>query len=742
MKNKQTERASHPFRPAALSLALIGIGMAAPVPDSLAQGELDEIIVTAQRREENLQDVPISVVAFSGDALARSGVESTMGMPELVPSVQVARSGPSATFFIRGVGNTSAGTGEQGTNAFYVDGVYIADLKQTAMKFNNIERIEVLKGPQGTLFGRNSSGGLVNVITHDPGDDLTAKVNLGFADYDTYSGQAYLAGPVSETVSADIALTATDQQDGWGRDLVTGKDVSEGWDWGIRSKWVWRPSDTIKVSLAGDYNKSSDTFGSSFRLAPGSVGRLGDLPPDDVYDTDSGEEQFIDLESYGVHLTAEFDLDWATLTSITGFRELQNESALDSDMTPPAVAYIEVNDTEQSLQQELRLASHSDGALNWQVGLFLLSVEAELDPQRHTGLAFQLNPNGDGEYDVISSLDTVSYAAFGELSWDLTSTTQLTAGLRYTRDELDFDGSQLPINASTAIPRSVDESSTETEPTYRLVLRQDITEDMNVYVSYNRGFKSGTYSMSSIFVDPVEPQTIDAYELGLKSQLLENRLRLNLAAYHYDIDDYQVRSATADTPSPILLNATQVDIDGLEVEFELLATDNFRLFGSATWLDAQFDDFRYAPFSYPSPAVCTPDGPGPGMSTGDPLGGNTVCIGDASGNDAPIAPEFAGSLGAMYTLLLGSAGAMDFALNYSYNDGYYFEPDNRLSQSSFGLLNASISYRPSPNWSVEIWGRNLEDEEYFAQKLAVSSLGDNAVPLPPRTYGINLRYEY
>ncbi len=730
------------FRPSALPLAAVALGLAAPAPLSLAQGALEEIIVTAQRRQETLRDVPISVASFSADALASSGVSSTMGLPELVPSVQVARSGPSATFFMRGVGNTSGGTGEQGTNAFYVDGVYIADLKQTAMKFNNIERIEVLKGPQGTLFGRNSSGGLVNVITHEPDDTVRAKANMGIANYDTYSAQAYVGGPLTEDLSADIALTYTDQQEGWGKNRFTGEEINEGWDWGVRSKWVWRPGERTKVILAGDYARSSDTIGTAFRLPPGSVGRLGDLPPDRIHDTDTPEDQFIELRSWGLNLTAEFDLDWATLTSITGTRKLKNDSALDSDMTPPEIAYIEVHDKEQSYQQELRLASNSDGPLGWQAGLFLLRVEAELQPQTHTGLAFQLNPNGDGEYDVFSTLDTTSYAAFGELSWELTPTTLLIAGLRYTRDELDFEGAQLPINDSAAVPRFVDESNTETEPTWRLVVRQDLTDKINAYLSYNRGFKAGTYSMSSIFVDPVEPQTVDAYELGLKSLLLDDKLRLNLAAYHYDISDYQVRSATATTPSPILLNAAEVDIDGIEVEFEVLATENFRVYGSATWLDAEFDEFPFAPFSYQSPAVCTPGGSQPGMSTGAPTGGSTVCIGDAAGNDTPVAPDFAGTLGALYTMQLGGAGEIDFAVNYSYNDGYFFEPDNRLDQPSFSVLNASLVYRPAPHWSVELWGRNLEDETYFVQKIAVSSLGDNGVAAAPRTYGINFRYDY
>lgn len=750
MKQKNGKGLTRVFHAAAvLPTAVLGVGLGAAAPPAHAQGALEEVIVTAQRREESLQDVPISVAAFSQEALERSGVNATIGLPQLVPSVQLVRSGPSAMFFVRGVGNSSGGTGEEGTNAFYVDGVFLPDVKQTALKFNNIERIEVLKGPQGTLFGRNSSGGLVNVITHEPGEKVEAKLNLGVANYETYTSQAYLAGPLADTLSADIALTGTDQGEGWGKDQITADDVGSGWDWGLRSKWVWRPGDRTKITVAGEYAESSDDFTTAFRLAPGSLGIFGTLPPADPYDTNTPEDQFTDMESWGLTLTAEFDLDWATLTSITGARKNENHSGFDADTGPAQLggrdlAYIEVEDSAQSLQEELRLASNSDGRLSWQTGLFFLSTEAELDPQTSTGFAFVSNPDprAGGENSVFSTLDTTSYAAFGEVSYDLTASTILTAGVRYTHDKLEFEAEQVPIGANPRPPLFVDDSVTTEEPTYRLALQQDISEDLGFYASYNRGFKSGTYSMSSILVEPVEPQKIDAYEVGMKSQLLDNRLRLNLAAFRYEIDEYQVRSATGASPTAILLNAAEVEIDGLELEFEAAPVDNLRLFGAVTWLDAEFSDFPFAPFTYPRPAVCTPGGPAPGMSTGAPTGGLTTCIGSAKGNDTPLAPEYAGNLGATYTLAMGSAGEMEFSVLYTYNDGYYFEADNRLEQPDFSTVNASISYRPTPNWAVELWGRNLDDETYYVQKLALSSLGDNGIPAAPRTYGLNLKYTY
>jgi iron complex outermembrane receptor protein len=733
---------------AMLPVATLGLGVAAPFPLANAQSALEEVVVTAQRREENMQQVPIAVAAFSQQALESTGVNATIALPVLVPSVQLVRSGPSAMFYVRGVGNSSGGTGEEGTNAFYVDGVFLPDVKQSAFKFNNIERIEVLKGPQGTLFGRNSSGGLINVITHEPGREFMAKLSVGAANYDTYTGQAYVAGPLTDTLSADVALTLTDQRDGWGDNRTTGRDVGKGWDHGIRSKWVLLPNDSTKITVAGEYAKSSDDFTTAFRLAPGAVGMLGALALDDPFDTNTPDQQFTDQHSWGMTLTAEFDLRNMTLTSITATRENRNHSAFDADTGPLTLmgmdlGYIELEDSSQSFQQEFRLASNSDSALSWQTGLFLLHTKAELDPQMHTGFAFFANPDpvSGGEHRVFSTLTTNSYALFGELSYALTPRTTLTAGARYTRDELDFDGTQQPVGANPRPAFSVDNKITEGEPTYRIALRYDITDNANLYASYNRGFKSGTYSMSSILVPAVEPQTIDAFEVGVKSQLLDDRLRLNLAAFYYDISDYQARSASGTSPTAVLLNAAEVDIEGVEAEFELAATDNLRIFGSATWLDAEFAEFDYAPFSYPRPAVCTPGGAAPGVTTGAPTGGALTCIGSAAGNSTPLAPEFAANLGISYALHLQSVGVVDLSVVYSYNDGYYFEPDNRLEQPAFSVLNASATYRPTEQWALELWGRNLENETYFVAKQA-TSLADYGVPAAPRTYGVNVKYTY
>ncbi len=285
------------------------------------------------------------------------------------------------------------------------------------------------------------------------------------------------------------------------------------------------------------------------------------------------------------------------------------------------------------------------------------------------------------------------------------------------------------------------DSVTDDELTWRLALRHDLTDDVNIYASYNRGFKSGVYALNAYPWDPVAPQTIDAYEIGLKSELFDRRLRLNVAAFYYEIDDYQVRAATGVGAQSQLLNAASVEVEGLEIEFEAVPVDGLTLFGSGTFLKSEFSSFPFAPHSYLNPAVCTPGGSAPGMSTGAPTGGATTCIGDASGNDTPLAPRFAGTLGGSYLMPVGPTGELRLSAMYSYNDGYYFEIDNRLKQPSFGVLNASVAYHPSQSWGVEFWARNLTDKRYYVQKLG-SALADLAVQAAPRTYGVNIHFSY
>lgn len=699
---------------------------------------LEEVTVTAQRRAESLQDVPISVTSLSADSLSSIGISGTVDLSQAVPSVQMIQTGPVPQFFVRGVGNSSAGTGEEGANAFYVDGVYISDMKQSALRFNNIERVEVLKGPQGTLFGRNSSGGLVHVITREPGQDVEAEIKVGAGNYSTYRSQVYLAAPLAENLSADIAFTSTDQQDGWGTNLTTGKDVAKAWDWGLRSKWVWTPTDRAKVVFAAEMDKSSDSIGSAFRVSPGAVGTGGVPAPRDPYDSHGGSPMYTDQENKGVSVTIEYDLDWAILTSITGYRDNDTVTRLDADAGPNPIANVGVNSSTTTFQQELRLASNSMADLSWQAGLFFFDAEAEVNPQSQMGLAFGGVTSGSG---VFAEMTTESYAGFGEVTYQATPSTQITAGLRYTKDQVGIDGDNRPFGDAPIPYFQRKDSASYEELSYRLALRYDISDTVNAYVSYNRGFKAGTYSLANIAADPVDPQITEAYEVGLKSELFNRKLRLNMSVFRYEVSDYQVRAVEGVGRTPVLLNAAEVEMQGLEIEFEAIPMNALRLHGALTFLDSEYSDFPFVPYTYPNPALCTPLGGSPGVTVGDPTGGSLTCIGSAKGNDTPLAPRFAGNVGATYSIPVGSEGEVRLSAMYSYNDGYYFEPDNRLKQPSFGLFNASILYQVNNNWAVELWGRNLGDKVHYTYKSG-GALADIATPAAPRTYGIDLSYRY
>jgi len=735
--------------------AILASASSAQAQEASAQAEstggLDEIVVTAQRREERLQDVPIAVTAVSAAALDTAGIDVSRDLPQLVPSVQFSRSGASGLFFVRGVGTTNAAVGEEGANAFYVDGVYLGDLAQTINSFNNIERIEVLKGPQGTLFGRNATGGLVHVVTREPGDELRMDAQVSYANYETVDGKLYVATPVGDNAGIDLALTYRNQDKGWGYNPTIGREIHVENYWGARSKAVVRPSDTVKLTITGDYFKNEDNLGLAWKIKPGVIGTGGVTGPE-------GQDSTADMypitrqKIYGTSLTAEVDLGFATLTNIAAYRKARNASDFDVDGGPLPLIRINFVSTSETIQEELRLASNGSGPVSWQAGVFYLRSKATND-STFTGSAF--TSSGVARQYVDAELTTDSYAGFGEVTWKVTPSTQLTGGLRYTQDRRDFDGTSTTylLNGSALPPAGQPIPKLKyNEWTYRLALRQDLSQDVNLYASVNRGFKAGSYSLQSPTNAPFRPQTIMAYEVGLKSELFQRKLRLNLAAFHYDIDDFQVRSAAVATPGAnLILNAATVKVDGIEAEFEAAPVDGLRIFGGATYLDSRFDKFGgpgadfQAPIVYPLPATCPGDRFGtanPGLlGPGPRTGGYVTCFGDASGNATPNSPKFAASLGASYSVPVGDTGKIQATALYSYNDGYYFEPDNVHQQDSFSLFNASLEFWPTETFGISLWGKNLFNKEYIIQDLTTAT-GTTEALGAPRTYGLDFKMSF
>lgn len=705
------------------------------------QDGLSEIVVTAQRRAENLQSVPIAVSALTNATLENTGIQGTADLPQLVPSVQMTRSGPSGLFFIRGVGTTNAAAGEEGANAVYIDNVYLGDLTQTFTQFNNIERVEVLKGPQGTLFGRNATGGLIHIITRDPPQDKPElKGQFGAGNYQTVNSQIYVGAPITDTLSADLAYAGTYQNKGWGRNLTLDREIKVQTFNGLRSKVMFKPSGDVKLVLSGDYSESEDNLGLAWKIVDDEL-YVGGITGPAGQDTTADFPSLSRIKTWGGSLTGEFDLGFATLTSVSAMRRLRNASYFDVDGGPANLANLNYVSRSRTYQQELRLASNGSGPLSWQAGLFYLRSEAEQDSTRR----------GSTGLHTLAEMKTDSYAAFAEVTYSITPTTHLTGGIRYTIDDRRFDGRQSSIPASGIPgPQQVQIGKLKYEEvTYRAAVRQEITDDLNVFASVNRGFKAGAFALTSPLNPPIKPQYIMAYEAGVKSEWLDRKLRVNVSAYHYKIDDYQVRSATL--IGTLLQNAAVVKVDGIDLEFEAAPTSNWRVFGGINYSDSRYGKFGgpdsdyQAPIVYPSPATCPADRTGtrdPGVLTpGSRVGGFTTCFGDVSGNRTPLAPEWALSLGSSLIIPVSETGEVRLTGLYSYNSGYVFDPDNRSEQGDFHLLNASVEYRPTEAFGVEIWGRNLTNTEYSVQKLTTSS-GTTTTLAPPRTYGVNFKFQF
>lgn len=683
----------------------------APANDA---GGLDEIVVTAQRREENLRDVPIAINAITSDALRDIGVSNTSGLVQAVPSLNFTRSGPSGIFVIRGVSTPNGSSGEEGSTAVYVDDVYMPDLASTINTFNNIERIEVLNGPQGTLFGRNAVGGLIRVITRDPGDSPELNGLMGYGNYATYQGQLYAATPLAENVGINLAFTGQAQTNGFGYNPTLDRDVKTNNFWGLRSKLVARPTENLKVTLAGEYFWTHDTTATYLWPQTAAI----PVSQDSRANYPSGTR----INVWGVSGKAELDLGAVNLTSITAYRDLKNHSDFDVDAGPTPLLQLFYDTRNRAFQQEVRLASNSTDPLSWQVGAFYLHLVTDID-QTQGGLALAdrtVTPARDRRSRILTRGVTDSVSVFGEATYRLTPTTHLTGGVRWTRDErklplgytdtIDVASGNIDLRRTNPLS-----SVTYSNVTFRAALRQELSDTANIYASVNKGFKSGQFNLQSPHDIPVRPQTIMAYEVGAKADLLDRRLRVSLAAFHYDISDYQVRSNIGGVSA--LRNAAAVDIDGLDLNAEAAITPRLRVTAGASWLNARFADFPGAPGTF-APS----------------RGGN------AAGNKTALAPNFSLALGATYTVPLGDESELRFTANYAHKSSYFFEADNVLVQPAYDVVNASVEYKLNEHAAIEFYARNIFDELYNVQE--TTSAGITALAGPPRQYGANFKFNF
>ncbi|MBB3862340.1 iron complex outermembrane receptor protein [Novosphingobium hassiacum] len=688
-------------------------------------GKLEDIIVTAQRRSEQLQRVPIAITALTGATLARAGVGDTQAIAVATPGLQLNSARSSVTPFVRGVGSQSISAGDEGATAIYVDGVLNSVSAANVFALNNVERVEVLRGPQGTLFGRNAVGGLINIITKSPSNSFEANAEVGYGNYDTVFGTAYLAAPITDQIATDFAIYGSHQGDGWGRNFNLGNDVNRNREWAARSKLVGSVGATGKVTIAGDYSRADNDIGSTRQPIAGSRAAGGGVLTGTIYDSNGNLPIIARKEQYGVSVKAEADAGPFHLQSTSAYRHYDININLDSDGTPVRVVDIRTHEITKTFQQEL-LATATLGQLDLTLGGFYFRSDARYLPvEARSGLTAAANA------DTFSRMLTNSYAGFVQGTYRFTEKTRFTAGLRYTQDNRTIDATQYAapgnprpvgtiLNSTATLPSSATDK-TFNKLTWRFALDHQLAASVLVYASQSRGFKSGVFSTAAPFAPAVEPETLDAYEIGIKSDLFDRRLRVNLAAFHYTYANIQLTSITSGGV-PQLLNAASSRYNGVDGEIVYVPAVSR---GSLT-LRTAFSILGAHYSSYPNAVFLTPR----------PTGGNIQSTGDATGNRSVNSPRFTSTVGIDYEVPLNGSIKAGLNATWSYNDGFFWDSQNRLRQPSYNIVNMQASLATlDSRWRLRVYARNLLNEQYYSF-LSPGTFGDPGAPAAPRTYGV------
>ncbi len=717
-------------------------------------GALEEIIVTAEKRESTLQDTAVSIAAYQGDLLQDLDINDVQALILQDPSMSFSRAGGEGQVYIRGVGSNLLGIGQDSSVAIHQDGVYLGRPNFALSNFLDVERVEVLRGPQGTLYGRNATAGVVNVISRKPTAENEGYINAYVGNFSRTELEAAFGGPIGDSAGFRIAGRFAND-DGFTDDLepAGGSVIDDNSYYSLRGILDFKPSDRLSAEFIVDYSEA-DGHNRSVRRRDNlhTSQRLGALPNPDFGQTRNELASYQDWEVFGATLT----LDWAfsdniSLVSITGYRDFDDDFSFNTDGTELFVTNTQYQREAKQFTQELRLASDSDRALNWLVGMFYMNE----DKREALGLPAV---NFGGNFNIFASNRTHAYAFFGEVYLDLSDRLRLVGGLRYNDEEKDdrskrglifftpdndprisdpntiLLGLNLPNPDAFDFPfgsRQTKDSWTDWTPKVGVEFRAN--EDLLVYGTVTKGFKSGgTNSLDTS--PPFDQEELWSYEMGVKSELNNKRLILNGSLFYYDYDDLQVSTFANGTTR--IENAASADLTGIELSMSALLSDGLTLNAAATWLDSEYKDF-----------VTTfgnlPDGSGP----------NVVNL---SGNQLINAPDFkiVGNLrydwrvGGNPLYLFGQVTHQSEVFHSQFNEAV-------IGQGSMTLvdLRAGYSFGTEQDWELAVLVRNATDEEYYQNSVRFTSLSDSVTdpqrigaalgyPGEGRSYGLQVRYSF
>lgn len=700
----------------------MGVATAMATPAAYAQdGEQvrDVITVTAQKREESVQDVPIAINVVSAAQIESSGIKDMTQLGALVPGLNVIHTVGAYLPSIRGV-STSLNVVENPV-ALYIDGVYLPNQREGMRELADIEQITVLKGPQGTLFGRNATAGVIQITTKAPQFEPAAEIKVGYDNYGTFRGSGYFTAGLSDKLAGSLAVVYADQGEGFGQSLSSGFDIHQlRKNLSLRGKLLFQPSDRTDITLIGEYLDREDSGANYIPYEGTTLAYPGFGPVTNPRDSYAGTEGYNAFENGAVSLQFDHDFDFAKLVSITAFRHGTGGFRFDFDNVEAPYVLSTSSWESESITQELQLISPSGGRLQWVAGVFYFHNE-QAYPE------FPRVINGFPPLPALALIDSdtaeisESIAPFVQMDFELFPGTTFTAGARFTHETREILGENTVVLAAGPVitqPAVVPSTLEVNRPTWRFALNHKFADGVSAYISYNRGLKSGGFNIASPQVAAYLPETLDAYEAGVKSQLLDGQLTLNLGGFYYDYKNLQVITFDTGT-TPFIQNGAEAEMYGFEADFQAFLSEELTFSGGLSLVHSEFTD-------YPNALITTPN----------PAGGAIFSSGSAAGNRLPYAQEVVGNFVIDYRKPIGDLVA-NINVTGAYNGDFFFEPDNFVRQPSYFMLNSSLRVSDADDrLSLTFGVSNILDEEIITRNLTFPYAYFVEYGAAPRVYSI------
>jgi iron complex outermembrane recepter protein len=735
----------------AMTTLAAGIAHSQAAPPDAAAGMLEEVLVTAQRRVTSLQATAAAITAVSEDDLQARSIGDVQDLGRLAPSMDVSIYQGEAQIYIRGIGYTGLIGGTDSSTAFHLNGVYLSRSAGAIPGFFDVERVEVLRGPQGTLYGRNATGGSVNVISKGPSSQFASEAELTVGNYNHYRVLGALGGPLgSERVAARLAVQV-EQRDGYTdatRPDGSKDDIEDQRDIMARLSVRLEPADNFTIDLIGDYYEADDAASVWLYFGPGAAtnpflrqyiaAQGGVVPPVRSRDIGSDVDAFNRPKIWGVSGKLTWAVGDYTLSSLSAYRVTRPRNFNDLDVTiANAITQFRSEDDEQ-LSEELQIVSPAGRDFEWLLGAYYIDESNDVRNQ-------YLFPFIDDMFGLPADptccklrldgqANTEASAIFGEANYDFTDKLNVVVGGRYSRERRTGRNDVEFVNFLTPLfdNQTPFEPATFTAFTPKVGLNYQLSDAVFAYASASRGFKSGGFNIGSYQNTPFNPEKIWSYEAGVKTDLLERRLRLNLAAFYYDYTDLQVQDVEGN--NTVVRNAASAVIQGLELETTALFGTALQVDLAATYLNSEFRDSCLADPKHPLPQ------PEPG------------CTGPSQRNleglQLPRAPELKLSVGAQYTLDLPNTGQLILRGDYSHQSRIFFSAFEvtELSQEGYGWAKARLAYvAPGAGWQLAAFIDNITDEEVISNATYIADLVDSTITgnmAPPRTYGVQFKVQF